>query len=272
MEQTTSKSLMMLEKNEYIAAAIQPKYIKIETLKRQAILSTYIAEVYKFRGQIANSADLVDMARDLDRKLSGDEKLSLLTLEEIRVAFLHGVTGEYGEYYGINYVTLSKWVSAYFFSEERLEMIQRYQREKQRIPQNTRLLAQKSNQTTEREREEYLVKTLNAYFDDVRRGRPVVGMAHTQEDVYHYLVKRGILKPSKDDKMSAMSRAEDWLKQHRDSRTRSMIEILDDCYDKSQDKEITEHSKTIRKAKSIILSDWLHSIQTLPEIAPSSAD
>lgn len=266
MEQANSKTLTILESNEFILAAKQPKYVKIDAPKRQAILSAYIAEVYKFRGQVANPADLVDMAKDLDRRLSGDEQLSLLTIEEIRVAFLHGVTGEYGEYYGVNYVTLSKWVVAYFFSNERIEAIQRYRRERQRAPQTSNLLAQKTVYASEREKETQLINTLKGYFEDVRQGGEIVGMQHTQAELYQLLVKKGVIKPTREEKLAAMSRAEERLKKSKNDKPRSIIEALDDGYDKAHSGELSERDKIVRKAKSIILSDWLKSINSLPEI------
>lgn len=263
-----SNELALLSNNEFVAAALQTKYKKINVPKRQAVLSTYIAEVFKFRGQIANSTDLVDMARDLDRKLAGDEELSLLTLEEVRVAFLHGVAGDYGEYYGINYVTLSKWVTSYFYSAERLEAVRKYIKATERQPQTTNLIAQKSVETTEWEREMRQIEDIKGYFEDVKAGREINGMQHFQSVAYHYLVNRGFLNPTKEEKEEAKKRAIEWLHRYRSQKHRSIMEILDDGYDSAGGKQVSDRDKVIRKAKTIILADWLKSLDKFPDIEP----
>ena len=251
-----------IENNEYVVAALsRNKLLKADEQTRLKALALAITEAYKFRGQQPNAEDLVDMAKSLCRKISQQEGIDP-TIEEIRIAFEYGVTGEYGEYYGINYVTLWNWVKNYLWSQDRLDALDRYRRTHQK-PQTTNLLAEKSESQKEAERIASINSNIESIFEDLKAGEAPVLCYHTQESVYRQLRAAGIMeKPSDEEIAEAWNKGIDILKRRKVQTARRLADIIDDAMD--ADSPCDDRAKITRYASAVLLQKFLLSLDKPP--------
>lgn len=251
-----------IENNEFVVAALSPnRLLKADEQTRLKALALAITEVYKFRGQQPNAEDLVDMAKSLCRKISQQEGIDP-TIEEIRVAFEYGVTGEYGEYFGINYVTLWNWVKSYLWSPDRLDAIERYRRTHQK-PQTTNLLAEKSEAQKEAERIASVNANIESIFEDIKEGKAPVLCYHTQESVYRHLRNSGIMpKPSDEEIADAWNRGLNILKSKKTQTARVLADIIDDAMDAQ--KPCDDRAKITRYASALLLQKFLSGLDKPP--------
>ncbi len=105
-----------------------------------AQLSVYLKYVYNDLGQVPNEKDVDYLKSQLLSMLK--TKYRLMRLPEIGMAFRNGILKMYGEYYGINFVSLSMFVEAYRISEARCEAV----KEVARITDTTRLISAKEHE------------------------------------------------------------------------------------------------------------------------------
>ena len=220
-----------IENDEYVVAALsRNKLLKADEQTRLKVLALAITEAYKFRGQQPNAEDLVDMAKSLCRKISQQEGIDP-TIEEIRIAFEYGVTGEYGEYYGINYVTLWNWVKNYLWSQDRLDALNRYRRTHQKL-QTTNLLAEKSESQKAAERIATLNSNIESIFEDLKAGKAPFLCYHTQESVYKQLRAAGVMqKPSDEEIAEAWNKGIHISNKKKVQTTKSPGHLYDDAMD-----------------------------------------
>ncbi|MDR0385607.1 MAG: hypothetical protein LBH60_05980 [Prevotellaceae bacterium] len=84
-------------------------------------LNFAVVKLFQLAGQAVDGNDLKvivkEVAADLHKRYRG------MTMEEVEYALNAGVRGDYGEYYGINVVSINKWLKAYYSSDERREAI-----------------------------------------------------------------------------------------------------------------------------------------------------
>lgn len=245
--------------NEYVVAARNPHYTECGQKSRLKELAAHIGEAFRFRGQQAAPADLADMAVNLDRKVAQD--FPHITLQEIRLAFEYGVTGEYGEYFGINFVTLFKFIKAYSESQDRADAIRRYREAQKAAAAAPKALpAPTEDQIRDKARSD-----LEDYFNQIRSKGFISASYHSREWMYNYLRKLSVMpKPSEGDVSAAMRSAELWLESYSKSTVRSFFELIDDSRD-SQD-GTTDAQKIRRKAKAALLEKFLKASKNCPEI------
>jgi hypothetical protein len=82
-------------------------------------IAVIVQKLFAIAGQSPEKKDVElickEICADLQKRYKG------MTLSEVDYALNAGVRGEYGEYYGINVVTINKWLRAYYNSDERKE-------------------------------------------------------------------------------------------------------------------------------------------------------
>ena len=121
------------------------RYRQGEDGKRKEWLYQQIGACYFLAHQKLPSWDLITIDTDvLDASMMDDPVISNLTSVEIQEAFRSGVTGVYGEFYGITPKSLLGFLKSYAGSEKKLEahrMIAMRQREEDRKA-NERLWAE----------------------------------------------------------------------------------------------------------------------------------
>ena len=245
--------------NEYVVAARNPHYADCDQKSRLKELAAHIGEAFRFRGQQAAPADLADIAVNLDRKLS--QEFPSVTLQEIRLAFEYGVTGEYGEYFGINFVTLFKFVKAYCESRDRADALRAFRDAQKKAAPKTPALPPPTQQQLRNK----MRSDLNEYFISIHSRGFISASYHSREMMYNYLRKLSVMpQPSEKEVSNAMDSAKLWLKSYSATSCRSFFELVDDARD-AQDKT-TNDQKIRRKAKCLLLEKYLRNSQNCPEI------
>lgn len=236
-----------------------PHYGQMDQKARIKDLITMIGNVFRFKGQVSDAADTADIALNLDRKLS--QSYPEVTLAEIKLAFDYGVTGEYGDYYGINFVTLFNFIKSYMENPERLGVISTYnQQQRKALPAAPRVRPLTNDEKIRRAREH-----IKEYHHDCHSLGHISATLHSQEWLYGFLRNNGIMpEPSREDLKEALDTAEKWLKEYKSSPFRNFLETIDDARDKEQG--TTDDKKVNRKAKSILLTGFLASLPEAPEI------
>lgn len=238
-----------LAQSEYIVAAKGPRYSEMDQKTRLKELVSRINEAFRFKGQQPSAVDSADMAVNLDRKLS--QTYPEVTAPEIKLAFEYGVTGTYGDYFGLNFVTLFNFVKSYMENPERLDTIKAYRRATQKA-----LPAPKFQPKTPEQLRNQAIEDIRDYQAQLRSSGHISASLHSQEWLYSWLRSNGYMpKPEELDQESAMACAEEWLESYRKSPARAFFEIIDDSRD-SQD-GTTDKQKIVRKAKCLLLSQFL---------------
>ena len=98
-------------KNEihYMSSKYAEKISTIEKSKLNDFFVVLITGIFQDAGQKIHQEDASYLIKRLQEKYSQ----SNLSVNDLKIAFAEGVCGNYGEYYGINVVSISKWISAY---------------------------------------------------------------------------------------------------------------------------------------------------------------
>ena len=97
---------------------------RIMTCKQEAIkssLTVMVSSVFTMAGQEMKEKDLAAIIREVSKDLQ--TRYKSLTLEEVKIALDNGVRGDYGQYMGINVVSINGWLKAYMNSDERKKAI-----------------------------------------------------------------------------------------------------------------------------------------------------
>lgn len=95
---------------------------RIADLSEGAILnqlSVYLKYVYNDLGQVPHEDDVAYLKAQLVKLLQA--KYGHLNISEVGLAFRNGIQKVYGEYYGINFVSLSMFIKSYSESQERCD-------------------------------------------------------------------------------------------------------------------------------------------------------
>lgn len=119
------------------------------------------------------------------------EEFPYLTIEEVSFAIKEGVMGRYGEYFGVNEVTMMNWVRAYVVSDERINFIQ-----KRNIDNAVKALPPKQEPTEEEKRAEVL-SFIQKEIDTYKR---IHRYSSIGTFVYDYLDKAGVIQTSNAEK------------------------------------------------------------------------
>ena len=244
-----------LAQSEYIVAAKGPRYSEMDQKTRLKELAARINEAFRFKGQQPSAIDTADMAVNLDRKLS--QAFPEVTLPEIKLAFEYGVTGEYGDYFGLNFVTFAKFIKGYMENPERLDTIKAYRRATQKA-----LPAPKLRPKTPEELRAQAKGYIADFRDQIRSSGSIASSLHSQEWLYDWLRANGHMdEPDTLDRNFAMDTAADWLGNYKKSSRRTFAETIDDARDAQEHTD--DHRKTVRKAKAVLLTQFLMEHQSI---------
>lgn len=131
------------------------------------------------------------------KELSEDirKKHYSLSFSEIKHAFIEGVKGEYGEYYGLNVKSFSFFLRKYKESEERLK-VQNERIKMKQLPVPV---------LSEQEKEQIIINGILEKFEDCKKKGFVQDLGNI---AYKYLGSKGLLNISRDYKDDVRCRAE----------------------------------------------------------------
>jgi hypothetical protein len=124
---------------------------------------------------------------------------SHLTVNEIRIAVKNGIRGRYGEYYGINPVSISKFIAGFLQSEERAKAIKEINDMKE-----TKQLSDKC-EPTDREKNQQIKKASNQSFAQFKETGKLFDIANNR---FLFLRKIGLLVLTDEEKKHLNLKAE----------------------------------------------------------------
>lgn len=194
--------LTILER-EIALALIEPKIKDLTVPEVGLFMDGLIHKTYLNAGvDIKKNKEVIDLT--IDELIADLMKYNgTLSLSELKIAFTNGYKGEYGEYFGLNNKTYFQWVNAYCFGEKRLRVRKTLLEAKEK---EGREPEKKSEEEIEMIMQDACLKS----FDDFRRGVTVFDGGNVK---YKYLLKKGLLNLSDDDKKRLKGEAEEKLKQ-----------------------------------------------------------
>jgi hypothetical protein len=82
-------------------------------------IAILVQKMFLIAGQTPDKKDITIICKEITADLQ--KRYKGMTLNEVDYALNAGVRGEYGEYFGINVVSINKWLRAYYNSDERKE-------------------------------------------------------------------------------------------------------------------------------------------------------
>jgi hypothetical protein len=158
-------------------------------------LSVIIYTLFEIAGQTPSEHDANVIVREVGKDLQ--KKYANLTLDEVDYALNAGVRGEYGEYFGINVVSINKWLRAYYNSEERIEA--------QRSKIFPELALQQQSTLTDREILEIKLEAYDKALSLAKGGKYVKDTGNT---VYNFLYERGEISFTDAENATFMQQAQ----------------------------------------------------------------
>lgn len=216
-------------------------------------LRSVIYSAMFLKGFDLDSKDIAVMSQILEKDIRRS-KLQNLTMEEVRYAVENGIRGEYGEYYGLNNVTLLNFLKAYSVSEQRAKALKVC---------NQKQLPEKAS-ITDREKTQRIIQGIIQKFDDYKTTGRLYDFGNPG---YDFLAKAGIINYTQErrDEFKAMARkkliAEETLNQtigNADARAEALKAI-------ENIKNDTEDKRVIAEAKRIALKDFFNNLILMGE-------
>jgi hypothetical protein len=168
-----------------------------ETVKSS--LALIVQKIFQYAGQKPEKRDIAVICKEISSDLT--KRYKGMTMNEVDYALTYGVKGEYGEYFGINVASISKWIKAYYNSEER--------KEAQRSKLFPELALPERTGPTDSEILAFKIEACNRAFELAKAGKQVRDTGNT---VYDFLDEKGEIQFTAAEKNSFMQIAERELK------------------------------------------------------------
>jgi hypothetical protein len=207
-----------------------------ETALKSSI-AVIVEKIFVLAGQTPEKRDIVviciEIASDLKKRYKN------MTLSEVDYALNCGVRGDYGEYYGINVVSINKWLKTYYNSDER--------REAQRSIISSRMALPQKTELTEDEKRKITIKACAEAWALAKSGKYVKDRGNP---VYNFLDEKGEIQFTSEEKQVFMQRAKTELEAEARKYACNAIQPLSYFLDR-----ITEHG-IIARAKRIALNEF----------------
>lgn len=150
-------------------------------------------------------------------------KYKTLSVEEIPLVFRNGVYGRYGEYFGINALTIVKWFEAYLESDERCNAVRnQMQEEKKRLmishDESEEALAKRNEDAMRRSALDFMKQSKE------NEGR-ISGLTGLKACVFDYLVRIGKIKRADERLAVAMEEVKEQMRQRAVKMSRGVNQI-----------------------------------------------
>lgn len=158
-----------------------------------------------------------------------------LRIEEIPIVFKNGVYGRYGEYFGINALTIVKWFEEYLSSDERLNA---RNKEKQ---QSVVMIAHDESEEARAKRNDDAMResAMRFYKESQENGGVIHALDGLKARVFDYLVKIGKIKNAEERIDVALKEVKEIIR-HKSSKmnrginqVNSLIEAVTNMGDRS---------------------------------------
>lgn len=122
------------------------------------------------------------------------QKYRTLTVAELKLSFLNGLSGDYGDYIGVNLKTASQWIKGYSEAEIKKKALAEW---------NKCLETDKKEELTEGQKEEIELRATINYFDEFKKNSDSITPDFILAIYYTRLKNKGLINFS-DDKKSEM--------------------------------------------------------------------
>lgn len=210
-------------------------------------LALLIGKAQAIAGQIIESEIYDITLNELEKDIR--TKYNTLTLAEVEFALLRGAKGEYGDYYGLNVKTFTKWLNDYRFSPERLEAIRQKTKTEatRQIPATTTVTTEQSTQMAV----EKAVDDFNAF----KAMKTAIDMGCT---TYNFLSRLGLLSLSPDDKWRLFREAGQQIREEKKQKRQPRV-IFEAAGMTDRDKLI-EKNDICDRAKKLALKEYFRKI------------
>lgn len=226
--------------------------IKKEKVRDIIVFDDDLMEIVRqaafYTGTDLHPDDLKGITVYLKKDILENPEFSNLTIPEVGYAIQQGVQGRYGEWYGLNNVSLRKFLFAYCRSEERYKALQK----------TNKMLTMKTEKS-EREKQQFLKEAALMKFAQYKKTGTMNDFGNTTYDLLDQL---GIINLSKERKMEFMEKARKIVTARqtikRSSRYReeriSAQDILRAIENNSR------HGMVVAEAKRLSLKDYFDSL------------
>jgi len=167
-----------------------------------------------------------------------------VTVEEIQLAVARGIRNEYGEYFGLNVISVHKFIEGYIRSEARNTALERQRRFVESQKPKPRLsdeeIARIMAEGFEERRKEYKKNKCIVDYNNVN---------------YDYAVEKGLIKLTREEKWELYHLAEKIVAQEILQEEQSIHHLLSRKF-----RETDDVPRIVRKAKDLALKRYFDSI------------
>lgn len=237
-----------------IISAAENKQNRIKNVNKKDLLlrlneiisKAYIQAGVKSKSDASFDRNHVELVKDFAKELQ--DYFSSLTLDEVELAIFKGLRGEYGQYYGINQVELSKFAKAYKKGFERAVALEKQRKYKEKMSQPQEL--------PEEEKQKIFYASALRKFSDYKKTKTFFDAGSV---TYDYLARLKIIDYSEEErsafKIQAKKNLEEDVKQKVSQNTLSSIQVMDYL------KNITNKSVlVVSEAKRIALAQYFEKL------------
>lgn len=219
---------------------------ELELFVGQQIAKALLVAGYDI-SQDAKSVILEEVPKDIQTRFR------VLELPEIKKAIEDGVRGVYGEYYGINTVTINKWLKSYVDGGNHQCYLE------SKIDLNQKQLAEKAP-LTESEIDDIIRKGIVNCFNNYKNTGVVLDYGSPK---INWLLAKGILCPDKEERDSFKEQARYELEQNAHLKKDSLNRIERNEAKKEIEELVTmldSDPKIQSLAKNMCLKSWFENI------------
>lgn len=146
----------------YVKAMDSPKVFEMKPGDAETMIYDLITETQLNIGHTKSAEDmeinLVSSAAILNLIY---QKYRSLTVAELKLSFLNGSIGDYGEYIGVNLLSASKWIKGYSLSEIKKRAFEEW---------NKKIDAREKVELTDEEKNKMNLQACISYYNDFRSG------------------------------------------------------------------------------------------------------
>jgi hypothetical protein len=223
--------LLSASEVEIVRASYDLKIRDMSVKDLSAAISEIISRTFYEAGQKIERADLIMTTQLFEQDLR--RIAPWVTVQEVCIAFREGVRGAYGQNFGLNVVSFSRWVEGYRNSQSRQESIKK---------QEKWLSADLEDSLTEDQKEQILISGLKSARKEYEENGTYFDIANV---LYNYLDRKGEIKFTTEEKNEFISKAREILL--NDIR----IEAVSDPSERSRLRNLIERIK-LDKDHSVI--------------------
>lgn len=176
----------------YVKAKDSPKIFEMPAVEAEIMIYNLISETQINIGHTKSAEDSkinqISAAAILNLIY---QKYRTLTINELKLAFLNGLSGDYGDYIGVNLKTASQWIRGYSGAEIKRKALSEW---------NKCLDSDKKEELTETQKEEIELKALLNYFNEFKENNKTSVPDFISAIFYLRLKQKGLINFSDDEK------------------------------------------------------------------------